>query len=52
MARIPVWSEAARADIRALDRATAIQLLQSFGLYLTSGAGDVKQLKGRENEFR
>ena len=41
-----------RADVRALDRLTAIRLLETFNRYLISGEGDVKQLRGKENEFR
>jgi mRNA-degrading endonuclease RelE of RelBE toxin-antitoxin system len=52
MVRRPVWSDAARADIRALDRATAMRLFEVLYRYLASGEGDVKQLQGRENEFR
>jgi hypothetical protein len=42
----PVWSDAARADIRALDRATAMRLFDALSRYLASGEGDVKQLQG------
>lgn len=52
MAKHPIWSEAARADVRGLDRSTAIRLLEAFNRYLISGEGDVKQLHGKENEFR
>ena len=51
MARQPAWSEVARSDIRALDRATAIQLLQNFNRFLTTGEGDVKQLKAEKMSF-
>jgi mRNA-degrading endonuclease RelE of RelBE toxin-antitoxin system len=52
MAKHPIWSNAARADVRALDRATAIGLLESFNRYLATGEGNVKQLRGKESEFR
>lgn len=52
MAKHPIWSDAARADVRSLDRETAIRLLEAFNRYLISGEGDVKQLQGKENEFR
>jgi mRNA interferase RelE/StbE len=52
VAKRPVWSEIARADVRALDRNTAIRLLEGFNRYLITGEGDVKRLHGRENEFR
>jgi len=38
--------------MRSLDRETAIRLLEAFNRYLISGEGDVKQLQGKENEFR
>ncbi len=52
MSRRPVWSDAARADVRALDRATAMRVFDALSRYLASGEGDVKQLQGRDNEFR
>jgi mRNA-degrading endonuclease RelE of RelBE toxin-antitoxin system len=52
MLRRPVWSDAARADIRALDRVTAMRLFEALFRYLASGEGDVKRLQGRDNEFR
>lgn len=52
MPRRPVWSDAARADIRALDRATAMRVFDALARYLASGEGDVKRLQGRDNEFR
>ena len=45
MAKHPIWSSAARTDVRALDRETAIRLLEGFNRYLASGEGDVKQLQ-------
>lgn len=52
MAKHPIWSDAARADLHALDRTTAIRLLEHFNRYLISGEGDVKQLQGKQSEFR
>ncbi len=52
MAKHPVWSEGARADIRKLDRPTVTWLFEGLNRYLISGEGDVKQLKGKRNEFR
>ncbi|MGC9971149.1 MAG: type II toxin-antitoxin system RelE/ParE family toxin [Bryobacteraceae bacterium] len=40
-----VWSPEARADLRAIGRETAMQILRSVDRYLASRAGDVKKLK-------
>lgn len=40
-----VWSLEARADLRAIDRITAVQILHCIDAYLLSRAGDVKKLK-------
>lgn len=37
-----VWSPEARADLRAIDRDTAMQILRCVDRYLTDRAGDVK----------
>jgi mRNA-degrading endonuclease RelE of RelBE toxin-antitoxin system len=50
--RIVVWSPEARADLRAIDRETALHLLQGLDRYLSSGAGDVKKLRPPRQEFR
>ena len=46
------WSEAARADIRGLDRTIAMRILHSLDEYLATGQGDVVRLVGRDAEFR
>lgn len=46
MAKRVLWSTEARADIRAIDRDTALRLLKSLDRYLKTGAGNVKQLEG------
>jgi len=46
------WSPEARADLRAIDRETAIQILHCLDCYLSGRAGDVKKLKPRETGFR
>lgn len=46
MAKRVIWSPEARADIRDIDRDTALGLLRSLGRYLKTESGDVKQLKG------
>jgi hypothetical protein len=39
------WSPEARADLRAIDRETAMQILHCVDRYLASRSGDVKKLK-------
>ena len=52
-ARIAVdWSIEARADLRAVDRETAIQILHCVDRYLASRIGDVKKLKSPLTGFR
>lgn len=46
------WSPEARADLRAIDRDTAIQILHCIDRYLSNRAGDVKKLKPPETGFR
>ncbi len=46
------WSPEARADLRAIDRETAIHLLHCIDRYLASRDGDLKKLKPPETGFR
>ncbi len=46
-----VVSTKAEGDIRALDRTTAKRVLDTLDLFVESGAGDVKKLKGLD-EYR
>jgi mRNA-degrading endonuclease RelE of RelBE toxin-antitoxin system len=39
------WSPEARADLRAIDRESAIQILYCLDRYLASRTGDVRKLK-------
>ncbi len=41
-----IWSDEARAEVRAIDRDTALRLLKSLGRFLKTNAGNVKQLAG------
>lgn len=43
-----VWTEAAKADVRALDKPTAMRVLSALHRFAESGAGDVKALQDRE----
>jgi mRNA-degrading endonuclease RelE of RelBE toxin-antitoxin system len=47
-----VWSPEARADLRAIDRETALQILHCVDRYLASRTGDVKKLKPPLTGFR
>ena len=46
------WSTEARADLRAIDRGAAIQILHCIDRYLSNRTGDVKKLKAPETGFR
>ncbi|PYU01262.1 MAG: plasmid stabilization protein [Acidobacteria bacterium] len=43
-----VWTEPAKADIRRLDKPTAMRILAALHRFADSGEGDVKALQGRE----
>jgi mRNA-degrading endonuclease RelE of RelBE toxin-antitoxin system len=47
-----IWSPEARADLRAIDRDTALQILYCVDRYLTTRKGDVKKLKPPRTGFR
>jgi mRNA-degrading endonuclease RelE of RelBE toxin-antitoxin system len=47
-----IWESAARADLRRLDRETAMRILRALTRYGESGEGDVKQLTDREGLCR
>ena len=40
-----IWSPEAKADLRTIDRATALQILYCLTRYLKSRVGNVKKLK-------
>jgi mRNA-degrading endonuclease RelE of RelBE toxin-antitoxin system len=46
MAQRVIFSDEARADIRAIDRETALRLLKALARFLETDAGNVKQLEG------
>ena len=46
MAKRVIWSTEARADLRAIDRETALRLLKALARFLKTDTGDVKQLEG------
>jgi len=41
-----IFSTEARADLRAIDRETALRLLKALARFLATDAGNVKQLEG------
>lgn len=41
-----VWTEQARADVRAIEQPIALQILKTLGRYVLTGEGATKQLKG------
>ena len=43
-----VWTELARADVRRLDKTTAMRVLAGLHRFAESREGDVKALAGRE----
>lgn len=47
-----IWSPEARADLRAIDRDTALQILHCVDRYVANRAGDVKKLKLPLTGFR
>jgi mRNA interferase RelE/StbE len=46
------WSERARADIRALDRETAMRIFAALARFAESGEGDIKKLHGTTGDLR
>lgn len=40
------WSVEARADMRVIDRDTALRLLKALDRFVKTGAGDIRQLSG------
>ena len=47
-----IWSPEAQADLRAIDRETAMQILRCVDRYLANRTGDVKKLKPPLSGFR
>jgi mRNA interferase RelE/StbE len=47
-----VWTEPAAADVRRLDRPTAIRILSALHRFAESGSGNVTALKGEREEVR
>ena len=48
-----LWSDQAKAQLRAIDQATALRILRALARFLETGEGDVKRLQNIEPpEFR
>jgi mRNA interferase RelE/StbE len=47
-----IFSELARAEVRRLDRETAMRIFTSLQRFAECGVGDVKRLKGGSAELR
>ena len=47
-----VWTAPARADVRRIDRATAMRILTALHRFAESGEGDIKKLQGDSGELR
>ncbi len=47
-----IWSLEARADLRAIEREAAMQILYCIDRYLANRTGDVKKLKPPRTGFR
>ena len=50
--KIVIWSPTARAELRAIDRETAMRILDALDHYLTTGGGGVIKLQPPRTEFR
>lgn len=53
MARKIEWTDVARADVRRIDRETAMRILEGLARFLFTEEGDVMLLKGSDpKEYR
>lgn len=50
MAKKLEWTEGARADLRRIDRQSAMRILEGLATFLFTDEGDVKVLKGSAPE--
>ncbi len=48
MAKRIVWTDQARADVRAIEQPIALQILKTLARYAQSGEGNTKLLQGIE----
>lgn len=47
-----VWTDPAKADVRALDKPAAMRILHALHRFVESGVGDLKALQGDIEELR
>jgi mRNA-degrading endonuclease RelE of RelBE toxin-antitoxin system len=53
MAKKVIWNDRAKANLRAIEQATALRILHTLARMLATGEGDVKRLSNIEPpEFR
>jgi mRNA interferase RelE/StbE len=53
MGKNVIWTDQAKAQLRAIDQPTALRILHALARYLETGEGDVKRLQNIEPpEFR
>ena len=48
MAKRIAWTQQAKADIRAIERPVALEILKTLARYALTGEGSAKQLRGIE----
>ena len=48
----PIWAPEAQAELRAIDRETAIGILHCLDHFLKNREGDVKELKPPRTDYR
>lgn len=48
MAKRIVWTEQAKADVRAIEQQAALQILRTLARYAKAGLGNTKRLQGIE----
>jgi plasmid stabilization system protein ParE len=48
MAKRIVWTGRAKADVRGIERQTALQVLRTLARYAQTGEGNTRQLRGVE----
>ena len=46
------WTDQARADIRSLDKRTAMRILHALHRFAESGVGDIRALQAEGEELR
>ena len=47
-----IFTPAARADVRRIDRDTAMRILTALDRFARTGEGDIKKLEGNTNDLR